>query len=265
MVKLQSYLPEYTLDKYIKCYWILNGENNLKDYKKSILPHNEVCMTFLILKEKNNFIFNTNLNTGIYITPSSIKSYDLGLSDDFYYVDVSFFPGVFYELFKIPINKLENRVYNIDELSIKLDTSILEKLYNNKEKPREILNILNEFFFQLFYHFESSDFLGNIKNLCTNCNLDDFYDNLKYSARHVQREMNKFTGLSPRSIQRISRFYKIIEHLTTQYNGNFAEIAQELEFYDQSHLIKDFKSFTGLNFKEFKQNSSNYLQFLEHL
>ncbi len=37
------------------------------------------------------------------------------------------------------------------------------------------------------------------------------------------------------------------------------EMAQNLEFFDQSHLIKDFKSFSGITPKLFLSNRENFL------
>lgn len=56
----------------------------------------------------------------------------LELNSDMYYIDVSLYTGVFYKLFGIPISELENRLYNIEELSLKFDLSILEILHDLK-------------------------------------------------------------------------------------------------------------------------------------
>ncbi|RXJ64548.1 hypothetical protein CRV06_00910 [Halarcobacter anaerophilus] len=262
LIEFESFTPEYLVSKYIKCYWMIKGNNNLSSYNKTILPHNEVCMTFLIGKESIETSKNKNsINTGIYVSLASSKNYSIDFKDKFHYVDVSFYPGVFYELFKIPLDKLESKLYSIDELCIKMDKSILETLYEKKDNNKETVNILNNYFSKLFYRLDENQFLNNIKNLCINSNLEEFYNNSRLSTRQIQRETKKFTGMTPRTIQRISRFYKILEQLKYSSNPNFATIAQNLDFYDQSHLIKDFKSFSGLNLKDFIQTNSNYLQF----
>ena len=78
--------------------------------------------------------------------------------------------------------------------------------------------------------------------------------------RQIQRKVKESTGLTPRTIQRISRFHKIIENFRySSKNSNASVIAQNLEFFDQSHLIKDFKSFSGITPKLFLSNREKFL------
>jgi AraC-like DNA-binding protein len=218
-------------------------------------------MTFIISKNENNTAYKTNVKTGVYISPPSTKSYNINLNNQFHFVDIAFHPGVFYELFKIPVSELENRAYNIEELSIKIDDSLLEKLYEKKESCKETVNILNSYFSKYFNRMYRNDFIENIKHLTLTSNLDEFYSNSKLSNRQIQRETKKLTGLNPKTIQRISRFYKILEQIKSFETINLSNLAQELDFYDQSHLIKEFKSFSGINLTNFMQLSSNYLQY----
>lgn len=260
-MKIQSFKPEYSLLNFIKYYWVISGNYKISSHKKILLPYSESCLIFLITNNKNS--------TGIYLCPPNIKphewyfspSFDMKMNDEFFYVDISFYPGVLHELFKIPFNKLDNRAYSIDELSIKIDKSILDRLYDNRNNQYEIQNILNRYFFQFFYNFSENEFLSNIRNLHFNCQLDEFYNNSKLSIRQVQRDMNRFTGLNARTIQRISRFYKLLNCIKEQNYKSLAFISQDLEFYDQSHLLKELKYFTGVSLKDFIDNSSKYLQF----
>jgi hypothetical protein len=58
----------------------------------------------------------------------------LNFDDNLYYIDISLYPGVFYKLFGISVSQLEDRIYEISELSLNFDLSILETLYNLKDK-----------------------------------------------------------------------------------------------------------------------------------
>ena len=73
--------------------------------------------------------------------------------------------------------------------------------------------------------------------------------------------MNKFTGLNPRTIQKISRFNKILNNIKNCKSVNIALVYKNYDFYDQLHLLKEFKSFSGLSFKDFMTDNTKYLQF----
>jgi AraC-like DNA-binding protein len=69
---------------------------------------------------------------------------------------------------------------------------------------------------------------------------------LGLSARHLQRIMNEYVGYSPRFLQKILRFEKVVEHLLShRQNFSWSALSYDFGFSDQSHLIRDFKEFTG--------------------
>lgn len=264
MFKHTTHLPDIRLREWIKVYWFLekNGKEALKE--KIIMPDGCVCMTFILSNHtENSFCYGTSLQYGIYISPPSMKRYQSLFQDNIYSVDVTLYPGVFYNLFGIPINKLENRMYNINELSLKFDESILEKLLTFKDNVRLSINTLNEFFYQLFYHqFTVDDLLQSTSDLMKKGDLEKFYAQQNLSTRQIQRKIKESTGLNPQTIQRIHRFYntlKYIKHNESQLS--FTQIANEEHFTDQSHFIKEFKFFTGKTPKNFLLNSQDYLQY----
>ena len=58
----------------------------------------------------------------------------------------------------------------------------------------------------------------------------------------------KKTGLSLKYYQRINRFNFLLHKIRD--NSNWLDIAFDLGFYDQSHLIKDVRYYTGLSPKQ---------------
>ncbi|RXJ97497.1 hypothetical protein CRV00_01300 [Malaciobacter molluscorum] len=261
MIRFQSFKPKSTLKEYIKCYWIIDGKNNIKEYKKTILPHVEVCISFLFIENKSKSVKEKEFTSAIYITPAKIKNYELKINGRFYFIDVSLHPGVFYEIFKISLSKLEKRSYNINELNIKFDEKVIDKININKDEEDKIIDILDDFFSKLCSKIIDEKIVDDIKKLTLSSNLNKFYNEINLSNRQIQRETKKITGLTPRTIQRISRFYKILNNLKTFDDINYSTLAQKLDFYDQSHLIKEFKYFSGENIKNFLITSKNYLQF----
>ena len=102
----------------------------------------------------------------------------------------------------------------------------------------------------------------NIYDLTKNHNLNNFYQQNRLSIRQVQRKVKEFTGMNPKSIERINRFYSTLKLIKSNNNIiNFGEIAIENDFYDQSSFIKEFKFFTGVTPKLFINNSEKFLQY----
>jgi AraC-like DNA-binding protein len=64
------------------------------------------------------------------------------------------------------------------------------------------------------------------------------------SRRQLERKFDDWVGLAPKTLARILRFQRVFK---AHENGaaNWAEIAAECGYCDQSHLIRDFRQFAG--------------------
>ena len=67
---------------------------------------------------------------------------------------------------------------------------------------------------------------------------------LGLSIRQLERRFNACVGLPPKLFCRLQRFTRVFQAIGNQ-PCNWVDTAVECGYYDQSHLIRDFKSFTG--------------------
>jgi len=65
------------------------------------------------------------------------------------------------------------------------------------------------------------------------------------TPRYLQKLFYSHTGLSPKSYNKINRFQLSLQ-LIAKNNQPFTSIAYDCGYFDQSHFIRDFKSFTGV-------------------
>ena len=64
------------------------------------------------------------------------------------------------------------------------------------------------------------------------------------TARYMQQLFVQYTGLTPKLYNQINRFQKSLR-LVTAGNESLTAIAYECGYADQSHFIREFKTFTG--------------------
>jgi AraC-like DNA-binding protein len=67
---------------------------------------------------------------------------------------------------------------------------------------------------------------------------------LGVSIRQMERRFNAGVGLPPKLFCRMQRFVQVFRAIGTQPN-KWADTAVACGYYDQAHLIRDFKSFSG--------------------
>lgn len=75
---------------------------------------------------------------------------------------------------------------------------------------------------------------------------------LGVSHGHLDREFTRIVGLSPRTLARILRLRRLLEHVDVYGQVGWTALAAELGWFDQAHLIRDFKRHTGVTPSEYQ-------------
>ncbi len=75
------------------------------------------------------------------------------------------------------------------------------------------------------------------------------------SQKHLISEFKKHNGLTPKQLHKVFRFNKILQVIQDQKKIEWSMIAYECGFADQSHFIKEFKLYSGMNPQTFITNN----------
>jgi transcriptional regulator GlxA family with amidase domain len=65
------------------------------------------------------------------------------------------------------------------------------------------------------------------------------------TARTLERRVRHATGLSPRALRAVLRFRRVFRRLDRSPAGSWARVAVESGYYDQAHMIREFRRFAG--------------------
>jgi len=76
------------------------------------------------------------------------------------------------------------------------------------------------------------------------CDLSALAREWGLSIRQFERRFNASIGLSPKLFCRMQRFVQVFR-VMGEHSENWVDTAVACGYYDQSHLIRDFKSFSG--------------------
>ena len=85
---------------------------------------------------------------------------------------------------------------------------------------------------------------------------------LGYSQKHMIAIFDKHVGLSPKRYARVMRFQRVIHALERDETPSWSMLAQEFGYYDQAHLINDFKAFAGMTPTHYLRSKGPFLNFL---
>ncbi|MEL7249129.1 MAG: helix-turn-helix domain-containing protein [Bacteroidota bacterium] len=164
---------------------------------------------------------------------------------------VKFHPWTLYTALQTPMYLLNNAMTELAGLSLGQEWIDLERAIRSANDNTECCRLLDTFFLRkLQSSMTTSPLLHfsvqTIFQRSGAISLDQLNGHLKVSNRYLQRLFKQQLGLSPKHYARIIRVKKASMHmLNPQFNRPLVQIAAELDYFDQSHFLKDFKSIVG--------------------
>lgn len=78
-----------------------------------------------------------------------------------------------------------------------------------------------------------------------NANVSEVAADLGMSERHFRRVFLETVGVSPKTFARLVRFARATDLARTSGRAGWASIAAQAGYYDQAHLIDEFRAFAG--------------------
>ncbi len=172
---------------------------------------------------------------------------------------VKFYPWTPQRLFGIPAWQLNDLAIDIGAATHDLAFRQLKERVCNGENLSAIAAMLDAFFLKKLSETTAANSFIEfaVRQIFTSdgtVSMDHLTGHIHASRRYVEKVFKEKIGLSPKQYAQIIRVKKTSMYLLDpRLKLNIREIADKLEYYDQSHLLKDFKAVMG-------QSPSAYLK-----
>jgi AraC-like DNA-binding protein len=80
----------------------------------------------------------------------------------------------------------------------------------------------------------------------TSANVNAVAGDLGVSERHLRRVFRQAVGVSPKAFARLARFHRALRAAGEDGGATWASIAAASGYYDQAHLIAEFRAIAGV-------------------
>ena len=166
---------------------------------------------------------------------------------------IFFHPVGAYQLFGIPLKDLKDQVVNLSDL-MGATARILKEKLADQTTVAGMRQAVETFFLKNLTQQKKNEAvirlthaIDQIGRYCHQNNvIKEVCFRQGYSISTLERHMRDMAGLSPKMLQRIVRFKKVLRYLKQQHPPyRWAQIARQFGYYDQTHFIKDFVWFYG--------------------
>ncbi|OPC64644.1 AraC family transcriptional regulator [Elizabethkingia miricola] len=250
-----QFLPDQYLQPFIRHYLFLESTQQLTGILR-LFTDGSTGVVFSLQGSLATDLSHKTQLPGSFLYGQISDFWDLYTNSGFSFIIVVFSPLGMKQLTGIPAYEMKNQITDANHLFPNI-SFLTEELFesNNYEKQIQLLNL---FFLKTYT-------AGRAKDISTPISLMDILYKDKdsgtisnlvkrsgYSERHIERIFKEHIGISPKafsSIIRLHRFLRLLSH--PNESDSMTSLGYTANYFDQSHLIREFKKYTGITPKQY--------------
>ncbi|RPE12178.1 helix-turn-helix domain-containing protein [Chitinophaga lutea] len=252
-MKYREITPANRLQQYVKCYYIYESDTSTA-FEDIVFPSGAMEIIFNLgaghwqTDAGSGFVTTPAIELwGQIIRPLPVKSIGKNTM-----LGIRFFPHAASFILNDKASLFNNQVADFSDIWGEVTTSLHGRLLDTAIWQERIALVENFLLQRLAASEGRWNKAGLIDHIMREMGHEDFFDNIEnvasrygITSRYLQKLFLQYTGLTPKLYTKINRFQQSLK-LVTQKDIPLTSIAYHCGYFDQSHFIKEFKSFTGL-------------------
>ncbi|WP_170283935.1 helix-turn-helix domain-containing protein [Flagellimonas olearia] len=264
--------PGPKLRPYIECFWVCQGNSGQDGYIEEILVPGG--RTEIIQADTSFVWYNSEEDRADHMEPGAIilgqrnKVSRIVISQGFRFFGIRFRYGCMPLFIKVSAKEYSNRILKLSDYLTCGEMSLLDNtpplidnnfiqdiehcLFDLIKPPTHDWYILQEIIQSLNNRVEEQTSIHSLAK------------EHGWNYKKIERVFLKYLGFPPRVFLKIIRFRNALEKMDNS-NGSLTNNAYRLGFYDQSHFIREFYNFTGMNPSNFFRETPLLANFLYRL
>lgn len=252
MEKFKIIQPSALLTPYVKNYWLLKTACDSPALARTV----PTGMMNLIFHRGNRLlsVHDNDLHPRVFLNGQEKTFADLEYTGQINMISVVFKSVGVRAFFNLPINKLNNLRVTAGDLRDK-ELAELEQSLTSTEDDQICILLIEQFLLKRLSRLAEH----NLKRIETTIRLINsgqtdimkLADTACLSTKQFQRVFSEYVGSNPKEFSRTIRFQKALHILETTPQISLTTLAYECGYFDQSHMIKEFKSLSGYTPSEY--------------
>jgi AraC-like DNA-binding protein len=236
--------PSTHLAHWIAHYWMVSWDlRGCEPHVAETLPHPNI---HLILEKGGSVV------SGVHT-----RKFSRTLKGQSQVFGVKFRPGGFRPFFAAPLSKLANRIIPASRIFGE-EVKALEAAMLSSRQENEKVEAANAFFRSRVPGPDravalAGQLVDRVLQEPEIKTVDDLVGRTGMSKRSLQRIFNEYVGVSPKWVIRRYRLHELVERINSGDQLDWAQLALELGYFDQAHLINDFRSIVGYSPNQYRK------------
>lgn len=258
--------PDAVLAPFVQAFWF--GDFNIAaegNFEQSVVPNG--CIELIIHLTRGHCALTRDQQVWHRTPPYTLlgmhtHTYKVRFSSRVNVFGIRFYPDGIRSIFGIsPVEFLRTYEDGLDVLGAGIDDFCRRVSEASSDQQRLILarSFIKT---QLARNFRPWDYthqaMKTIRELAGLTAYGDLTAQIAISERQLQREFKQQYGITVGDYMRLARMNAIYQYMQTGA-GNLTKLSNELEFFDQAHFIREFKSHVGTTPGRFARNRDQFI------
>ncbi|MCC8187749.1 MAG: helix-turn-helix domain-containing protein [Bacteroides sp.] len=257
--------PSPLLAPYVKHYWVLHT-GACVGFSERVTPTGNIQLLFYsggAIHSPQGAWQGTSLLSG-----HTTNYVDLYGDEQIRIISVVFEPWGARAFFRFPLNEVAEHHATAEELSDQPFRE-LEKRVTDQPDDKQCIDRIEEFLFRRFrldkaYNYQRmTEAVRLIDRSGGEMSLPELSEATCLSQKQFQRVFTDHIGIRPKEFLRIVRFQYTLSRMHFPMERDFTQLACECGYYDQSHLIREFRKFSGYTPKEYMRVCAPYSDYFQ--
>lgn len=251
--------PSAALAPFIRHYWILNIDE--LHVSERVAPIG--CMQMVFHRGDRMYSLTENeIQPQTFIGGQSVGYLDLKSVGKVNMIVVVFQPHGIKPFFRMSMSNFLNRNISIVDIEDKSLSELEDRVLNASTDIRAI-ELIERFFLSRLYDFDSYNYkrMQEVLKVIDNKNQSSITvlsDVACLSYKQFSRVFTEYVGATPKEFTRIVRFQRALFMMQNNLSIDMMDVILTCGFYDQPHMIKEFKTFSGYTPNEYLATCQPY-------
>jgi AraC-like DNA-binding protein len=254
----QIITPSPILAPFIKRYWMLETDEHEGNVSERVVPTGNLQLMFHYRKPFTMTFpgQQTSRQPQAFVSGLSSRYMDASTQGASGVIAVDFHPYGACNFFRFSLQELEGRSIQLDDV-FSGDVKFLEEQVCGCHDLSSRIRLIEQFLVEKLVPVDWRDFrlvrqaVELVEQSGGQIQANRLAGQLAVTSKKLERKFASLVGKSPKQFIRIVRFQEVLKGLASQQPKYLTEYAFNNGYFDQSHFIHEFKSFSGYTPREF--------------
>ncbi|MEP7076886.1 MAG: helix-turn-helix domain-containing protein [Acidobacteriota bacterium] len=265
------YKPKPPLSKFVDIFWLYEG-NNAERRTGPILPTGRLELAINLRQDEMRFHDSDVSKTASRFSAAVVsgahgRMFVPAAREELCVIGVHFKPGGAFPFLGLPASDLADTHVDLDILWGPLAGLLRERLCEARTSAERFHLIEEALLNRLGHGFEHHHAIPAALNMFTNNHGGPV---VREAAKHLELSQRRFIqifkteiGMTPKLFNRIQRFQKTRLLIDSDPSPDWASLAIDLGYFDQSHLINEFREFSGFSPTDYTDRHNSLIEHVD--